>query len=205
MTISQANSCTGFVLAGGKSSRMGANKAFLQIEGQSLLERALATLRAVCGEVMIAGDPALFSAHAEAVADVVPDCGPLGGIHAALSHSASELNVMLAVDMPLASSTLLCFLIAAAGTSGAMVTVPRTARGYQPLCAVYHRDFASVAENALGAGKYKIDTTFGGLNLRVVDAAELAAAGFSADCFFNVNTPEDLRAATLPSSRHFPG
>ncbi len=188
----------GFVLAGGKSSRMGTDKAFLDFHGRTLLERALAVMGAVCDQVMIVGDRAKFAKYESAecravVADIFSGCGPLGGIHAALTRSAAELNLMLAVDMPFVSAELLEFLWAAAEDEGnhAIVTVPRTGRGLQPLCAIYRRDFAAAAEQALRAGKYKIDAAFSGVRLRVIEESELAAAGFSEQKFFNVNTPED--------------
>jgi molybdenum cofactor guanylyltransferase len=185
----------GFVLAGGKSSRMGADKAFLHFGGQRLLERALAVLRTACGQVAIVGDQAKFSDHGVVVGDVFPGCGPLAGIHSALVHSSAELNLMLAVDMPFVSTELLAFLIAAAENSEAMVTVPRVGRGLQPLCAVYRRAFSGIAEAALRAGKYKIDAAFSGVELRVVAESELVATGFSEQNFFNVNTPQDRSAA----------
>jgi molybdopterin-guanine dinucleotide biosynthesis protein A len=188
----------GFVLAGGKSSRMGvgADKAFLEFGGQTLLDRALAVMGTVCDRVTIVGDPAKFAKYGSpkyetVVADVFPVCGPLAGIHAALVHSPAELNLMLAVDMPFVSSELLVFLFAAAEASGAIVTVPRSGKGLQPLCAVYRRDFFAVAEQALRAGKYKIDAAFAGVSVRVIEEVELAAAGFSEQSFFNVNTPQD--------------
>jgi molybdopterin-guanine dinucleotide biosynthesis protein A len=195
----------GFVIAGGKSSRMGADKAFLELGGQTLLERALSVLNAVCDCVSIVGDPAKFrtyrgsktgSARCESVvADIFPGCGPLAGIHAALLHSTAALNLMLAVDMPFVSSELLAFLVAAAEPSPAIITVPRTSKGLQPLCAVYRRDFLTAAEKALRAGNYKIDAAFSGVAIRVIEAEELAAADFSEQSFFNVNTPQDHRTA----------
>ena len=68
-------------------------------------------------------------------------------------------------------------------------------KGLQPLCAVYRRDFSTVAEQALRAGKYKIDAAFSSLSVRVMEEGELAAAGFSEQSFFNVNTPQDRLAA----------
>src|SRR3979411_2403122 len=139
----------GFVLAGGKSSRMGVgrDKTFLEFGGQTLLDRALAVMGTVCARVTVVGEPAKFakygfsksesSKYESVVADVFPGCGPLAGIHAALLHSPAELNLMLAVDMPFVSSELLVFLFAAAEASGAIVTVPRSVKGLQPLCAVY--------------------------------------------------------------------
>ncbi len=192
----------GFILAGGKSSRMGPNtdKAFLDFHGQSLLERALTVAGTVCDRVTIVGDPGRFrtygsSKYVPVVADIFPGCGPLAGIHAALTHSTAELNLMLAVDMPFVSRELLAFLFVTAEASDAVITVPRTGRGFQPLCAVYRRDFSTVAEQALRAGKYKVDAAFSGVSVRVIEENELAAAGFSDRDFFNVNTPQDRQIA----------
>ncbi len=199
----------GFILAGGKSSRMGGgqdnDKAFLDFAGQTLLDRALVVMGTVCDRVAIVGDPAKFTKHGSStqgsskyesvVADIFPGCGPLAGIHAALVHSSAELNLMLAVDMPFVSGELLAFLFAAAEEGDTIVTVPRSGKGLQPLCAVYRRDFSTVAEQALRAGKFKIDATFSSVSVRVIEDGELTAAGFSEQSFFNVNTPQDRLAA----------
>src|SRR5258706_14329603 len=203
----------GFLLAGGKSSRMaadpGKDKAFLEFGGQTLLDRALDVMGEVCEHVAIVGDPANFtkygslksmssksesSKYPSVVADIFPGCGPLAGIHAALLHSSAELNLILAVDMPFVSGELLAFLFAAAEENDAIVTVPRSGKGLQPLCAIYRRDFSTVAEQALRAGKFKIDATFSSVSVRVIEEGELAAAGFSEQSFFNVNTPQDRLA-----------
>src|SRR5713101_3739807 len=196
----------GFLLAGGKSSRMGMNtdKAFLDFGGQTLLDRALGVMGTVCDRVTIVGDPGKFAKYGSTkygpvVADIFSGCGPLAGIHAALVHSPAELNLMLAVDMPFVSRELLAFLFAAAENEDkdgdAMITVPRSSKGLQPLCAIYRRDFSVAAERALRAGRYKIDAAFSSVPIRVIEEAELAAAGFSEQSFFNVNTPQDRRAA----------
>jgi len=197
----------GFLLAGGKSSRMGADKAFLDFGGQTLLDRALTVMGAVCGKATIVGDPDKFAQHGSSrhdaakygsvVADIFSGCGPLAGIHAALVHSTAELNLVLAVDMPYVSRELLGFLFATAEREDnhAIVTVPRTSKGFQPLCAVYRPDFAVIAEQALRAGKYKIDAAFSSVSVRVIEESELLAAGFSERSFFNLNTPQDRMAA----------
>jgi len=188
----------GFLLAGGMSTRMGTDKAFLIFDGQTLLDRALMVMQTVCNRVTIVGDPAKFAKYqaGSVIADIFPGCGPLAGIHSALVHSVAEFNLMLAVDMPFVTAGLLLFLFAAAEKNGAVVTVPRAPvprvnDGLQPLCAVYRRDFAAAAERALRAGNYKIDALFSSVSTHVIEAAELAAAGFSARNFFNVNTPQD--------------
>jgi len=193
----------GFLLAGGKSSRMGAgmDKAFLAVGGQTLLDRALTAMGEACEHVAIVGDPAQFAKYESSehkpgkcesvVTDIFTGCGPLAGIHAALTQSSAELNLMLAVDMPFVSAELLAFLFAAAADTDAIVTVPRIGRGFQPLCAVYRREFSTVAEQALREGKYKIDAAFSGVPVRVIEEGELAAAGFFERSFFNVNTPQE--------------
>lgn len=174
---------------------MGVDKSFLTFRGKPLVENALDVLRRTCGSVAIVGDPTKFGVYGEVVADLFPGCGPLAGIHAGLRQSGSELNFFLAVDMPFVSTGVIDFLFTIAEQSDAPVVVPRTARGLQPLCAMYRRSFAAVAEGALRAGKYKIDAAFAGLPIRIVDETELSQAGFSEQHFFNVNTPEDLRKA----------
>src|SRR5208282_814253 len=131
-----------FVLAGGKSTRMGSDKAFVLLDGRTLLDCALELARSVTREVCIAGNAAKFAAFAPVVEDVFRECGPLGGIHAALRASSAELNLMLAVDVPFVSRAFLRYLIERARSSSAVVTVARTGEGWQPLCAVYRREFA---------------------------------------------------------------
>jgi molybdopterin-guanine dinucleotide biosynthesis protein A len=77
----------------------------------------------------------------------------------------------------------------------AAVTVPHTARGWQPLCAVYRRQFSYLAEKALRERRYKIDALFEAARAQIISEEELQAAGFSADLFRNLNTPEDLAMA----------
>ena len=184
-----------FILAGGKSTRMGTDKAFVTLNGRTLLARLLEVVRSVTTDVRIVGDAAKFAAFAPVVEDVFPACGPLGGIHAALRASTSELNLILAVDVPFVSFALLQFLMAHARNSDASVTVPRINQGWQPLCAVYRREFADAAEIALRAGRYRIDALFDQVQVQVVAEEALEAAGFSSNIFRNLNTKEDLEAA----------
>ncbi len=193
---------TVFILAGGKSTRMGVDKAFLALDGRTLLGRALDLARSVTPDVRIVGDPAKFSAYASVVEDVFGGCGPLGGIHAALRTSQSDLNLILAVDMPLVSPALLQYLIKCAKTSTATVTVPRTNGRWQPLCAVYRREFADLAEEALREGRYKIDALFATQQTRTVEEEGLKAAGFSPNMFQNLNTPEEFEAVKGEDNSH---
>jgi molybdopterin-guanine dinucleotide biosynthesis protein A len=174
---------------------MGTDKAFVMLAGETLLARALRLCRAVSSQVLIVGDRRKFASFAAVVEDVFPGCGPLGGIHAALRASQTDLNLVLAVDVPFVSPALLKLLVARARDSSAVVTVPRALHGWQPLCAIYRRAFADAAEHALGSGRYKIDTLFKEASTTVIEGDELQAAGFSPQEFRNLNTPEDLEHA----------
>ena len=186
---------TAFILAGGNSTRMGTDKAFVMLDGRTLLARALEVCRTITSEVRIVGDGKKFAPFALVVEDVFPGCGPLAGIHAALQASQTDLNVVLAVDLPFVSPALLHFLVAQARESGAIVTAPRAGKGWQPLCAIYCRAFADAAETALRARRYKIDALFEDAGTHEVGEEDLRRAGFSPEVFRNLNTPEELANA----------
>jgi molybdenum cofactor guanylyltransferase len=187
------NDLTAFVLAGGKSTRMGTDKALLRWREGTLLDHILDVAHELTPNVRIVADRKKFARYgAVVIEDVYPGCGPLGGIHAALSATASEWNLMLAVDLPLVSHRLLSYLVARAQESDATVTVPNVGGGLQPLCAVYRRAFAEIAKRSLEAGENKIDRLFAGLQTQTIEEEELSRAGFSRKAFRNVNTPEDL-------------
>lgn len=187
---------TAFVLAGGQSSRMGTDKAFIELEGHTLLSRMQALARTVASDLRILGDKKKFGPYGDVVEDEFPNHGPLGGIHAALRVSATDLNLILAVDMPFVEVRFLQYLVHEATRSdGAVVTLARAAGGWQPLCAVYRKPFADLAEQALRQGKNKIDPLFSQVQLRILEEAELKKHGFSPEIFRNLNTPEELRQA----------
>jgi molybdenum cofactor guanylyltransferase len=193
--VTALSSLTAFILAGGKSARMGSDKAFLEFDGETLLSRALKTARAVAQEARIVGDLKRFAAISPVVEDLYPNHGPLAGIHAALSASQTEWNLILAVDLPLIPAGFLQYLVRQATTTDAVVTVPRTSEGWQPLCGVYRRDFMAIAERQLRAGRNKIDPLFDEVKTRIIDQEELARTGFSEEIFWNLNTPQDLETA----------
>jgi molybdopterin-guanine dinucleotide biosynthesis protein A len=186
---------TAFVLAGGKSSRMGSDKAFLRLGDETLLSLALKAAGAVAGDVRIVGDAQKFTAFGRVVEDVYRGQGPLGGIHAALSSSVTELNLVLAVDLPFLETEFLKYLLSRAQESKATITVPHAGGGLQPLCAIYRRRFAEVAERSLREGKNKIDLLFATVATRVIEEEELVRAGFSAEMFRNLNTPQEWEKA----------
>jgi molybdopterin-guanine dinucleotide biosynthesis protein A len=201
----------GFVLAGGRSTRMGQDKALLSVAGRSLLDLALDKLRALplAGAPRIAAARSDLSAHAAVIADLHPGCGPLSGIEAALAASARPLNVFLPVDMPLLPAHFLLWMLQRAEITGALVTVPCINGWPQPLCAVYHRDLLGHITASLRAGEHKVMPVVTGAartqspanNIDIFDVELVASTNaqmlaFSPlplyRWFHNCNTPEDM-------------
>jgi molybdenum cofactor guanylyltransferase len=172
---------------------MGTEKSLLTVQGKTLIDHAIAQARSVSEDVFICGSKDLFSAYGRVVADVYTGCGPLGGIHAALTRSQTDLNLMLAVDTPFITKEFLAYLVQEAQRSGAMVTVPATEKGRQPLCAIYRKGFLAAAEAALKTGTYKLDALFPTESTCAIDFSSDAvkALGFDAAMFDNLNTRED--------------
>jgi molybdenum cofactor guanylyltransferase len=189
----QAQDAAAFILAGGKSSRMGEDKAFLRVGGKTLLEIARELASKVCGHVSVVGDRARFGP--EAIEDIFPDSGPLGGIHAALTATRSDLNLVIAVDTPFLEPKFLKWMLHRAATNHSIVTVPRLVSGFQPLCAVYRRSFKAFAEQALKAGKFKIDLLYEKVRTQPITEAELNHLAFDLRMFDNLNTRAEFDRA----------
>jgi len=188
---------TVFILAGGQSSRMGRDKAFLSINGRTLLEHAIGLAKSVAEDVVLIGQRAKLDPYGIVMQDIFPGCGPLGGIHAALHCSRTDLNLILAVDTPFLPPKFLQYQIERARTgASALVTYPRVAGQYQPLCALYRKGFLPSAEAALKAGNYKIEPLLESVPSCVIGDAELAGLGLSAAIFDNLNTPGDWQRAS---------
>ena len=215
-----------FVLAGGESSRMGRDKALLVLPtGETLLARALRLAKTAAATVKVVAPNAHYSeiAGVPVVEDVYRGCGPLAGIHAALSASSTDLNLVLGVDCPLVTPELLRFLVRIAAGSDRLATVPRVGGHLHNVCAVYRKEFATTAEKILagsaavsapgattaqvaadagsgGTGKRRgtrVDCLFTEAPIRMVEEDELRRAGFGAELFANVNTPVEFAALSL--------
>ena len=173
---------------------MGSDKALLSFHHQTLLARTQQVAQTVAGKTYIVGPRERYAAYGEVIEDIYPDCGPLGGIHAALNATSTELNLVLSVDMPLMTSEFLSWLLQQASDSAALIVVPDALGGLQPLCAVYRRGVAGAAEQALKAGDNKVGHLMKPETTRYLSETEIHAAGFSSGLFKNVNTVEEYDA-----------
>jgi molybdopterin-guanine dinucleotide biosynthesis protein A len=188
----------GVVLCGGRSLRMGTDKASIEFEGVTLLDRALTRLREVCDPVLVApGDVAVGAAAYAAVVDAIPGAGPLAGLVAALRASPHRLLAVVAVDLPWIDPALLRMLAARVGDYD--VALCETARGVEPLHAVYSRSALAGAERALDGSDRSLHALIERVRAVRVTEDEWRAAGISQRFSRNLNTPADLAELSLES------
>jgi molybdopterin-guanine dinucleotide biosynthesis protein A len=207
-----AMNAEGWVLAGGRSVRMGRDKAGVDFAGVPLLERMLGKLRQLGLKARVAGmrEP-VEGVAVEVVSDLHPDCGPLSGMETALSRSETQLVMMLGVDLPLVEIEFVQWMLERAQVSGAAATIPRVLGQPQPLCAVYRRELLGGIARALNSGDYKtmtaVESAAAGARVDLFDVERVAAAGawdsaLPAHCqFMNCNTREELAAAAALLAR----
>jgi molybdopterin-guanine dinucleotide biosynthesis protein A len=180
------------VMAGGKSRRMGSDKAFIPFRGRPLIEHVLDRVAGLANElVIITNDPDPYSHLGHPIfGDIYRDSGPLGGIHSALLHGKHEYLLVVACDMPWLSRPLLSHMISLRDTADAIV--PRWGRFPEPLHAIYSKSCLAPVENRLKAGMLKVVGFYGQADVRFIDREEIEHFDPEGRSFVNVNTPGDL-------------
>ena len=178
--------CAGFVLAGGKSSRMGSNKALLPFKQGTLVEHVAEQVNQAAGNVTLVGDPERYSNLSyPVIRDIYPARGPLSGIHAALATSLQEWNLIVACDMPEVTGAFLTKLIERAECAKAHVVIPTGPSGLpEPLCAAYSRASLGMIADSIERDVRKVMDGLTGLEIdfwRVSDPRH----------FQNLNTPAE--------------
>jgi len=175
----------GFILVGGRSSRMGRDKALLPLDGSTLVEVLAGHLKIAAKTVTLIGPPERYEALGfPVVADSVEPCGHLGGVYTALSVTPAAWNLIIACDLPGLTADFVENLFLAAEANEADCVVPEGARGVEPLCAVYHRRCRSHAASAIARKKFKMHDFVSSLH-----AVTLPVSDFSP--LMNANTPEE--------------
>jgi molybdopterin-guanine dinucleotide biosynthesis protein A len=178
----------GWVLTGGRSSRMGIDKALIEIDGRPLALRVADELAKVCDGVALVGDPERYShLGLPVIPDSFPGQGPLAGIEAALAASHSEANLILACDMPALDPAVVEQLFSAHSDCA----VPQYPDGKtEPLCSVFSRRCHPVIREALETGVRKVTDCHRLLETRGFALSYVPVENISH--FENLNTPEDL-------------
>jgi len=199
----------GFVLAGGKSSRMGADKALLKFCGRPMVEIAVEKLRGFCADVSIAGNREDLSEFAPVVREERVDCGPAAGIEAGLKASRQEWAMFVPVDVPLVPAELLrrwAGEIVALGGSGMGASFLMSSAGRESAFCMVRRDCIAKMHAAIESGVRRLDELLLSIEGNEVDSwVEARSLGQYAEgkpseqqiemWFSNVNTPNDLALA----------
>jgi molybdenum cofactor guanylyltransferase len=208
-TKSPISHLQGFIQAGGRSSRMGTDKAWLEINGRPMIECVLAAAQPVVNELAIVINPANAQAqryeqlatqwNARLLHDLHDHKGPLGGIHTALQHcAADEAALILACDLPFLTSDVLTHLCHKHKSSTAQITVPLDESGRsQPLAAIYDQACLPIATEMIARDELKVDRLFAQVATQLVSYDELAQLPNNAKFFANLNAPEDWQSLYL--------
>jgi molybdopterin-guanine dinucleotide biosynthesis protein A len=173
---------SGFVLAGGASSRMGRDKALLPYHGSTLVQHVARAVEQAAGNVALIGPIRYGSLGYPVYPDKVRGCGPLGGLYTALSVSGADWNLIVACDMPGVSVDALRGLLDAASESSDNCIIAHSPVGDpEPLCGVYHRACLPVIERAIQEKRFRMRDLMAQLQARLVDGGVIS----------NVNTPAE--------------
>jgi molybdopterin-guanine dinucleotide biosynthesis protein A len=186
---------TAAVLAGGRSRRMGADKAMLPWRGASLLAWVVGRMQTMFAQVLVVGgDPARFpQLSVPRAPDALSGEGAIVGVHAALAAAPDPRVFVIGCDAPYPSEPLVRFL--ASRAPQAAWTCPRTARGIEPLFAVYSCACLEPLRGLIHGGERRLRRLADLVETVFVEEAELRAYDPELRSFINLNTPEDLLAA----------
>jgi molybdopterin-guanine dinucleotide biosynthesis protein A len=188
-------SITGIVLCGGRSTRMGADKASLPFGDETLLERTVRLVSQSTDHVIVVARPeqVLPELAASIIRDALDDRGPLAAIAQGLTASTTELNFITACDMPLLRPAVIARLVSLIGDFEACVPVSDT--HVMALCGVYRKSLATVADAMVAAGQLRVRDLLAQAQTQRVDAAAFRDIDPNLDSFVSCNTPEEYQAA----------
>jgi molybdopterin-guanine dinucleotide biosynthesis protein A len=186
------------IQAGGRSSRMGEDKALKPFLGRPLIQRVVDRLAPIADELIVTTNrPADYSfLNLRLFSDLRPDRGALGGLHTAIASATYPLVAVVACDMPFASARLIEAMGRLFVEQEADVVIAKTESGYEPLHAVYRRATCLPAiESAIDADQWKVIAWFPQVEVRVLTDEELNSFDPDGLAFWNVNTPEEFAEA----------
>lgn len=177
-----------FILAGGRSSRMGENKALLPFNGKSMFEHTIALAQEVSQSVCVVGDPNEYSNFdVDCVSDIIQNIGPIGGIYTALKTSKAEHVLILSVDSPMLSKELLNRLFHPEWKTTDISYFQHKSQQY-PLTAIYSKSSLREIEQQIETGNFKVRDCFDKLRVKAIELTVDEVVQLA-----NINTKEDLR------------
>lgn len=190
--LKEKNNVTGIILSGGKSIRMGENKALIEIEGTPIVNRIHTVFEKLFKEIIIvANQKELFGhLHARIYSDLLPGRGVLGGLYTGLFFSSYPYSFCVACDMPFLRKSVIEYLISKREDYD--VIVPRTRDGLQPLHAVYSKRCSEAIRGVMEENGYKVIDFYPMVKVKIIEEQEFSLLDPMRESFINVNTPEEL-------------
>jgi molybdopterin-guanine dinucleotide biosynthesis protein A len=186
------------VQAGGESRRMGQDKALLPFLGRPLIQRVIEHVAPLADEVLVTTNhPENYGfLNLPLVSDAIPGRGALGGLYTALSAASQPYVAVLACDMPFVNSSLLAAQFDLLISNDVDIVIPRSGEGLEPFHAVYRRETClQPVKTALEADKWRVDSWFSMVKVRIMDEAEILRHDPRLRSFWNANTPEEFETA----------
>ena len=191
---------TGAILAGGKSRRMGVNKAFLRLGNRTLIEHVIHRIQPIADEILIITNTHDEYNHLgiETKFDIIPNAGTLGGIHSALTKATNDAVVCVGCDIPFIDTNLLLYLISVLGEHDAVIPYTCSERGQltlQTLCAVYSKRCLPIIEKMLNDAEYRVHALKSHANINLIIPETWKKIDPDGYSFLNINTPDDFEIA----------
>ena len=183
---------TGFILAGGKSTRYGSNKAMAEVDGQRLIERVVTVVESVFEHlVLITNTPEEYAyLHIPMIQDIIKGLGPLGGIYTGLENLSDDAGFFVACDMPFLNAPLIRHMAQVRGQFDAVV--PKIDWMLEPLHAIYTKGCLPALKALIDSQQYQIWRFFEKIAVRFLEEDEIRVFDPSLRSFFNINRPEEL-------------
>lgn len=182
-------------MSGGKNSRMGVNKAFLEIDGKRLIDNILFIYQRIFSEIIIVtNDPSPYREFPDTiiVTDIYKGKGSLGGIYTGLFYAANDYSFIAACDMPYLNKDFILYMIEQVGKND--IIVPDLPEGFQALQAIYSRRCLPAIKKMILADKLKIAGLYKDMRLLRITEEKIKPFNTNGRLFLNINTPEDLKA-----------
>lgn len=188
---------TVFLLAGGKSARMGTNKALLEVGGKTMLERLADEFQPLTSAIVVLTGSHSYSFDLPQLPDDPPfqGCGPLAGIYTGLAHTDTEMNLFVACDMPFASRRMGKWMIEELAKTDQDALIAMTDGIYHPLFAVYRTSALEAAKVQLQRKQYRLKEFLQLLDIKIVTEQDVpdALKAEYANAFWNMNDPESFQ------------
>ena len=192
---------TGIILAGGKSSRLGRDKAWEDVGGQRIIDRVIGALRSSCDEVLIIGDrperqnELSLPKCIQYRSDELKGRGSIGGLYTGLKASDTLWSLVVACDMPFISRELIRFMLSMISKNRCDAIVPIINGRYQPTHALYNSTCIPFIEKNISSGNFRMDSYFDEIYLEEISEDVINSIKGAELSFFNVNTEDDLFTA----------